>query len=43
MPTEALFAMVAFGGLFTMWVVVPTFLRKRASERTESEPTVERN
>ena len=37
MPTEALFALVAFGTLFALWVVVPTFLRRRAS-RPETEP-----
>ncbi len=28
---EAIFAGVAFGGLFTMWVVLPSFIRRRTS------------
>ncbi|MBM3940700.1 MAG: hypothetical protein FJ318_07415 [SAR202 cluster bacterium] len=35
MPTEAILGMVAFGAMFTMWVVLPSKLRARAERRSE--------
>ena len=32
---EGIFAAVAFGGLFTMWVVLPTFIKRRAAKAKE--------
>ena len=37
---EAIFGAVAFGGMFLAWVVVPSFLRKRATTKSE-EPSRE--
>lgn len=35
---EAIFGAVAFGGMFLAWVVVPSFLRKRASTQPKEPP-----
>ena len=34
---EAIFAAVAFGGLFTMWVVIPSFVKRQQSAKAEAQ------
>lgn len=38
MPVEAILAAVSFIGLFTAWVIIPSYLRKRhvASEEDDT-------
>ncbi len=37
MPVEAVFAGVAFVGMFVAWAVAPSFLRKRHTSKVDSE------
>lgn len=37
MPAEAIFAALAFVGLFVAWVIVPSRLHKRHTSVTEEE------
>jgi len=33
MPAEAFYGALAFGGMFVMWVVLPSIIRQRHSSR----------
>lgn len=37
MPLEAILAAVSFVGLFAAWVILPSRLQKRHSDKTENE------
>ncbi|MBI2865989.1 MAG: hypothetical protein HYX99_01335 [Chloroflexi bacterium] len=37
MPVEAVFGVLAFGGMFVAWAVVPSILKKRHSANLEGE------
>ena len=37
MPPEAIYAGIAFAGMFTMWVVLPSHLRRRHGKTPDAE------
>lgn len=37
MPSEAILAAVFFVGLFTAWVIAPTYIKKKHALRAEDE------
>jgi hypothetical protein len=43
MPAEALYAALAFGGMFLIWVVLPFIVLRRHQTRSKANPTEGRN
>jgi hypothetical protein len=43
MPVEAIYGLLAFGGMFVMWVVLPSIIRQRHQIRRTADTHGDRN
>jgi len=43
MPVEAIYGLLAFGGMFVMWVVLPSIIRQRHQIRAVEDTGADQN